>query len=119
MKHNKQGNICVAVLRKTKKRYYEDLRLSDVNGNKMSCKTAKPLFGNKIKGKSQIALVGGNNLVTDDKTLAETFNKFFVNVILTLGIKYEKLPSNCDDNNCNLDKLIIRCNDYPSKYNCY
>ena len=34
MKYNKQRNICVALLRKTKRKYYEDLRLSDVNDNK-------------------------------------------------------------------------------------
>ena len=61
MQYNKQKNICVALLRKTKKKYYEDLRLSDVNDNKMFWKTVKPLLGNKIKCKSQIALVEGNN----------------------------------------------------------
>ena len=42
------------------------------------------------------------------------FNKFFVNVAATLGIKYEKLRSNCDDSNCNFDELIIKYNDHPS-----
>ena len=108
MKYNKQRNACVALLRKTKKKYYEVLRLSDVNDNEKVWKTFKPLFGNKIKGKSQIALAEGNNLVTEDKALAKTFNKIFVNVVSTLRIKYGKLPSNYDDSNYNLDKLIIR-----------
>ena len=43
------------------------------------------IVGNKIKCKSQIALVEDNNLVTDEKVLAETFNKFFVNVLSFLG----------------------------------
>ena len=77
MKYNKQRNICVTFLRKTKRKYYEDLRLSDANDNKKFWKTLKPLFGNKIKCKSQIALAEGNNLVTDDKVLAKSFNKFF------------------------------------------
>ena len=77
-------------------------------------KTVKPLFGNKIKCKSQIALVEGNNPVTDDKILAKKFNKIFANVAATLGIKFEKLPSNNDDSNYNLDELIIRYNDHPS-----
>ena len=42
----------------------------------------------KIKDKSQIALAVRNDLVTDDKALAKTFNKFFVNVVAPLGIKY-------------------------------
>ena len=114
MKYSKQRNICVALLRKTKRKYYKDLRLSDVNDNKKFWKTIKPLFGNKIKCKSQVALVEGNDLVIDDKVLAKTFNKFFVNVAATLGIKYEKLLSNYDDSNYNLDELIMRYNDHPS-----
>ena len=122
MKYNKQTNICVALLEKTKKKYYKALKLSDVNDNKNFWKTVKLLFGNKIKCKSQIALVEGNNLVTDDKVLAETFDKFFVNVAATLGIKVEKLPSNYDDRDYNLDELIIRYNDHsgilPIKNKC-
>ena len=53
MKCNKKINICVALLRKTKSKYYEDLRLSDVKDNKKFWKTAKALLGNKIKSKSQ------------------------------------------------------------------
>ena len=49
MKYNKQKNICVALLWKTKRKYCEALKLSDVNDNKKFLKTVKPLFGNKIK----------------------------------------------------------------------
>ena len=70
------------------------------------------LFGNEIKWK--IALVEGNSLITDVKVSAKTFNKFFVNAAATLGLKYEKLPFNYDDSNCNLDELIVRYNDHPS-----
>ena len=110
-KYNRQKNICVALLRKTKRKYYEALKLSDLNDNKVFWKTVKPFFGNKTKCKSQIALVEVNNLVADDKVLTKTF---FVNVAATLGIKFEKLPSNYDDSNYNVDELIIRYNDHPS-----
>ena len=73
------------------------------------------MSGNKIKCKSHLELVKDNNLVTDDKVLAKTFTKFFVNnVAATVGIKYEKLPCNCNDSNYNLDELILRYNDHPS-----
>ena len=71
------------------------------------------MFGNKIKCKSQIALVEGNNLAKNDKALAKMFNAFFANGAATLGIKYEKLPTNYEDNSYNLDELIIRYNDHP------
>ena len=64
----------------------------------------------KSSTKSQVVFIESNNLVTDDKVLA----KFFVSVIATLGIKNEKLPSNYNADNYNLDEFITRYNDHPS-----
>ena len=114
MKCNKHKNIWLNLLRKIKKKYYEDLKLSDVNDNRKFWKTIKPLFGNKIKSKSQIALAEGNNFVTNDKALTKTLNKFFVNIVATLRIKYEKLSSNYHYRKYNFDKLILRYNDRQS-----
>ena len=44
------------------------------------------MFGNKIKGNPNIVLVESNDLITTEKSLAETFNNYFVNVVLNLGI---------------------------------
>ena len=44
------------------------------------------MFGNKIKGNSNIVLVEGNDLITDKKSSAETFNNYLVNVTLNLGV---------------------------------
>ena len=55
----------------TKKKYYEDLRLSDVNNDKKFAKTFTLSFGNKIKRKSQTAFIEGDKLVTDGKRLAK------------------------------------------------
>ena len=94
-----QRNVFVALLIKTKKQYYKDLRLSNVNDNKKVWKTAKPLFGNKINRNSQIALADGNDLFTGGKALAEMFNKFLINAVPALGIKYGNLLSNYNDSN--------------------
>ena len=56
------------------------------NNNKKFWKRVKPLFGNKVKGNPNIALVESNDLITDEKSLAETFNNYFVNVVSNLGI---------------------------------
>ena len=47
----------MSLLKKTINKFFKDLKLSDVNNNKKFWKTVKPLYRNKIKGKSQIALV--------------------------------------------------------------
>ena len=44
------------------------------------------MFGNKIKGNPNIALVEGNNLIPNENPLAETFNHYFVNVVSNLGV---------------------------------
>ena len=40
-------------------------------------KNVKPIFGNKSKGNKIIALEEGNEVITDDGKLAQTFNEIF------------------------------------------
>ena len=86
IRYKKQRNICASLLRKAKRKHFEDLSIADVTDNKRFWKRVKPLSGNKIKGNPNIALVESNDLITDEKSLAETFNNYFVNVVLSLGI---------------------------------
>ena len=58
-KYNKQGNICVSLIKKVKRNYYENLDLKDINDNNKFWATVKPLFSNKIKSAENIYL--GNN----------------------------------------------------------
>ena len=52
LKYNKQRNLCVSLLRKTKRNYYENLDLNDKNDNKKFWTKVKLLFAkNKISGK--------------------------------------------------------------------
>ena len=81
MRYNKQR-----LLRKAKKKYYTDLKMSDINDNKKFWKNVKPIFGNKNKGNKTIALEEGNEVITDDGKLAQTFNEYFVNIVPSLGI---------------------------------
>ena len=86
IRYKKQRNTCVSLLRKAKRKQYEDLSIADVTDNKKFWKRAKPLFGNKIKGYPNIALFESNDLITNEKSLAETLNDYFVNVVSNLGI---------------------------------
>ena len=47
-KYNKQRNICVSLVKKAKRNYYENLDLKDINDNKKFWATVKPLFSNEI-----------------------------------------------------------------------
>ena len=54
--YNKQRNVCVSILRKSKKCYYENLDSQNITYNKKFWRTVKPLFSNKVRSNSYITL---------------------------------------------------------------
>ena len=78
-KYRKQRNICVYLLRRAKRNYYNDLDLSNVTDNRKFWKTIRPIFANKIKVKNKITLNGDSKYTKDDQKVANIFNSFFVN----------------------------------------
>ena len=89
LKYNKQRNLCVSLLRKTKRNYYENLNLNDISDNKKFWTTVKPLFCNKIKSVENITLDKNGKLVRNEQEVANIFNDFFVNIVPNLGINTE------------------------------
>ena len=57
--------------------------MSEINENKF-WKNVKPIFGNKNKGNKTIVLKEGNEMITDDGNLAQIFNEYFANIVLSL-----------------------------------
>ena len=47
--YKKQRNVCVSILRKSKKCYYENLDTKNIMDNKKFWGTVKPLFLNKVR----------------------------------------------------------------------
>ena len=82
----KQRNKCVKILRKAKVYYYGNLDLKDISDNRKFWKTVKPLFSDKIQTPGSITLLEGDELVSDDKKVAEILNEFFVNITASLEI---------------------------------
>ena len=50
MSLSQQRNLCVTLLGKAKKKYYTNLKMSDINDNRKFWKNVKPNFGNENKG---------------------------------------------------------------------
>ena len=46
--YNKQKNLCVTLLRKSKREYYQNLSVENICENKKFWKVVKPLLSNKI-----------------------------------------------------------------------
>ena len=85
--YNKQRKKYVSLLRKTKKAYYSNLNVKDVVDNKKFWKTIKSFFSDKSNNFENISLIENGNLLADDFETAETFNKYFQNLVPKLGIK--------------------------------
>ena len=57
-----------------------------ITDNEEFWKTVKPLFSDKIKTQNKIVLVENDEVISDDRQVAEIFNNYFVTVTETLGI---------------------------------
>ena len=82
----RQRNLCIKLFRTEKKRYYNNLDVRLITDNKKFWKTVKPLFSDKIKTQNKIVLVENDDVISDDRQIAEIFNNYFVTVTETLGI---------------------------------
>ena len=84
--YKRQINICVKLLRKTKKQFYNNLNVKYITESKLFWKTVKPSFTEKTLKDERITLVENNKVVSDESNLVEIFSKFFGNIIENLGI---------------------------------
>ena len=92
--YNAQRYLCVSLIRQAKKQYFSNLNRHDVTDNKTYWKTVKPLLTGKTK--SKITLIEkkykdnsteySEEIISDDKQVAEVFNKFFVKIVPGLQI---------------------------------
>ena len=61
--YKKQRNFCVNLLTKTKKEYFENISVKDINDNKKFWKTITPFFGKKGLNANKLMLIEDNNLI--------------------------------------------------------
>ena len=111
----KQRNKCVSLLRKTKKAYYSNLNVKDIVDNKTFWKTVKGFFSDKSNNFENISLIEKGNLLTDDFEIAETFNKFFQNLVPNLNLKVRsKLLCQAPENGDEVLAAICKYQNHPS-----
>ena len=87
------------MIRSEKKNFFSIINTSNITDNKNFWKTVKPFSTDKIKTKSKITLVEKKfvchksqeeiileKIISEDLTIAEVSNKFFLNIVLNLII---------------------------------
>lgn len=70
-------NICVLLLRKTKREYFSNLNAKDVTDNKTFWQIVKLLFSDKIKLREKITLAENDKSLSDVDKVAKTLSNFF------------------------------------------
>ena len=91
--YSKQRNLCVALLHKSKRKYFRNLDAKKVCDNKKFWSVVKPLLSNKVVSNEKINLIEHNNIENDKKT-ATFLNNFFSNVITSLSISCSTMELN-------------------------
>ena len=97
-KYKTQRNYCVNLLRKSKKQYFSNINVRDVSDSKSSWKSLKPYFSNKGSNSNKITLVENNAIITNDRVISESINKFFINTAKKLNLKLFKNSFDTDIN---------------------
>ena len=88
--YKKQRNLCVTVLRKSKREYYQNMSAENVCDNKKFWKAVKPLLSNEIMSSEKIALAEGTKIFKNDKETAKVLNNFFSTITQNLKIPQYK-----------------------------
>ena len=111
--YNKHRNYCVNLLRKEKKKYYNNIDLKLLTDNKLFWKTIKPLFSEKKNISRKIMLIEKDEIISKDVEVAETMNEFFSNAVEKLNLKgyHIELPSCSSDI---ITNIINKYSKHPS-----
>ena len=110
MGYNKQRNICVSILHKAKRSYFENLDIKNLSDNRKFWGTVKPLFS-----KDYITLNGNDLLIRNEYKIANIFNTFFVNIVPNLGIEIDQqYLSNFSNISDPVEKAIKKYQKHPS-----
>ena len=111
----KQRNLCVSLLRKTKRSSYSNLNEKNVIDDRIFWKMVKPMLSNKFVNSERITLVDYEKIITNDKEIAKVLNDFFSNIIETLNILQKNYTDSMIDNvRDHTLEVILKYRKHPS-----
>ena len=108
-------NYCTRLFKKEKKKFYDNIDISQITNNKTFWQAVKPLFSEKHFRKRKIILREGEEIVSNAQDVAETINIFLSNIVENLGITGYQLDQFIYDSDQNhISKIISNFEDHPS-----
>ena len=91
--YKKQRNFCVNLSKRAKKEHFANRDKNSTSDNKTFWQIVKPLFSNKVKGKTTIKLVENDEMIDDEIKIAKLFNDF-VNIVKKARTVYKRKKCN-------------------------
>jgi hypothetical protein len=85
--YSKQRNVCLSLLKKAKRAYFNNLNTKDITDNKKFWTTVFFYFSGNPKLKVKIMLIEKEEIISDDQKVAEVFNNYFNNIVPNLNIE--------------------------------
>ena len=75
--YNRQRNYCVNLIRRKKRKYFDNLNVKDVTDNKIFWNSMKPLFSDKFRVRNEKVILIDNDIISSEgKEVAEIINSF-------------------------------------------
>ena len=116
--YKKLKNYTNKLMKKEKRRYFNNLHINKFTDNKKFWNTVKPLFSNSGGGSQKITLVKNDEIISSDKEIAETFNEFFKNSVESLNIsKNRYLCTDTGDLIDHIEIIVKKIENHPSILN--
>ena len=118
--YDEHRNYCVHLLRRTKKKYFANIKISSITDNQKFWKIVKPFFLDKISHKETINLAVNDTILSDDQVVADTFNDYFNNIVKNLlTVTNKNFPKEITNGfNLNLldpvETAILKYKNHPS-----
>ena len=88
-KYKNQRNFCSNLLKQTKRNYFSNLDLNSLNDSKKFWKNIKPLFSDKGSSTNKVMICEKEEIVSNEKEVADLMNNHFVNVTKELNLKQD------------------------------
>ena len=113
--YKKQRNFCVNLLKKEKKKYYNNLDLRIFDDNKTFWQRIKPLFSDKQNLlQSNIIIVEKEIIISDKKQVAEKLNNFFIEAVESLEIEHYASDNHDGFQLENIGEIVKMYESHPS-----
>ena len=113
----RQQNYCNRLYHRARKDYCDKLDIKSITDNTKFWDTMKPLFSDKGGVRDRIMLVENDEIISESKEVAETFNNFFqiAGSVDSLGITENKLLLKpVSEQDTGVEKYIKQYESHPS-----